>query len=85
MLKLQQEDYFISFFESVEKRKLQVAIELKPDFIWECKNGECSYGNGKIGSNFLVNLKNNKNNKIKKIPFTLPSISCNLFVTWDKK
>ena len=89
LLKLQQEDYLF-LFESVEKGSQKgrySVIGLKPDFIWECKNGECKVTeDGKKNHNYKFNSKNPlvnlkkiiKNNKIK-IPSILPSISCGLF------
>tara|TARA_B100000287_G_scaffold435616_1_gene504956 strand:+ start:2574 stop:4070 length:1497 start_codon:yes stop_codon:yes gene_type:complete len=87
IIKLEKEKYLF-LFESVEKgthKGRYSVIGLKPDFIWQCNNGKCSFTSGqtkrlkKVNGNPLNNLKKIINQNKIKIPTELPSISCGLF------
>ena len=62
IIKLEKEKYLF-LFESVEKgtqKGRYSVIGLKPDFIWQCNNGKCSFTSGQT-----KRLKNVNGNQYK--------------------
>ncbi|MAI29496.1 MAG: anthranilate synthase component I [Rickettsiales bacterium] len=88
LLKLEKEKYLF-LFESVERGSQKgrySVIGMKPDLIWECKNGISKVKKSsnhiirkKINSDPLDNLKKIIEENKLKIPHNLPSIACGLF------
>ena len=88
LLKLEKEKYLF-LFESVERGSQKgrySVIGLKPDLIWECKDGISKIKNSnediikkKINSDPLDNLRKIIEENKLKIPHNLPSIACGLF------
>ena len=88
LLKLEKEKYLF-LFESVERGSQKgrySVIGLKPDLIWECKNGITKIKKSnkniirkKINSDPLDNLRKIIEENKLKIPHNLPSIACGLF------
>ena len=88
LLKLEKEKYLF-LFESVERGSQKgrySVIGLKPDLIWECKNGISKIKKSnediikkKINSDPLDNLRKIIEENKLKIPHNLPSIACGLF------
>ena len=88
LLKLEKERYLF-LFESVERGSQKgrySVIGLKPDLIWECKDGISKIKKSnegiirkKINSDPLDNLRKIIEENKLKIPHNLPSIACGLF------
>ena len=88
LLKLEKEKYLF-LFESVERGSQKgrySVIGLKPDLIWECKDGISKIKKSnegiirkKINSDPLDNLRKIIEENKLKIPHNLPSIACGLF------
>ena len=88
LLKLEKEKYLF-LFESVERGSQKgrySVIGLKPDLIWECKNGISKIKKSneniirtKINSDPLDSLRKIIEENKLKIPHNLPSIACGLF------
>ena len=88
LLKLQKEKYLF-LFESVERGSQKgrySVIGLKPDLIWECKDGISKIKKAnekivrkKVDSDPLDSLRKIIEENKLKIPHKLPSIACGLF------